>query len=72
MGINWHDFFIVGNPLILGSQIAILLTMIGIVAGVTYLKNGNGFGREWLTTVDHKRIGIMYILSAVLMFFRVV
>lgn len=25
---------------------------------------------EWLTTVDHKKIGIMYIISAVLMFFR--
>lgn len=42
--INWHDFFIVGNPLILGSQIAILLTMIGIVATVSYLKNGSGYG----------------------------
>ncbi|ULT59796.1 cytochrome aa3 quinol oxidase subunit I [Neobacillus drentensis] len=68
--INWHDFFIVGNPLILGSQIAILLTVIGIVALVSYLKKWKWLWREWLTTVDHKRIGIMYILSGVLMFFR--
>ncbi|MDA6162005.1 cbb3-type cytochrome c oxidase subunit I, partial [Escherichia coli] len=26
--------------------------------------------REWLTTVDHKRIGIMYLISALLMLFR--
>src|SRR5690606_20439244 len=26
--------------------------------------------REWLTTVDHKRIGIMYLISALIMLFR--
>src|SRR5690606_14304124 len=56
--------------LILGSQIAILLTMIGAVAGITYLKKWKYLWTEWLTTVDHKKIGIMYIISAVLMFFR--
>ncbi len=70
MGIKWDEFFITGDPLILGSQIAIVLTMLGIVAGLTYLKRWKWLWREWLTTVDHKRIGIMYIISAVLMFFR--
>lgn len=70
MGIKWNELFITGDPLILGSQIAILLTMIGIVAGLTYLKRWKWLWREWLTTVDHKRIGIMYIISAILMFFR--
>lgn len=70
MGIKWNEFFITGDPLILGSQIAILLTMIGIVAGITYLRKWRWLWTEWLTTVDHKRIGIMYIIAAVLMFFR--
>lgn len=70
MGIKWDEFFITGDPLILGSQIAIALTSIGIIAGITYLKRWTWLWREWLTTVDHKRIGIMYILAAVLMFFR--
>ncbi|GCL73115.1 MULTISPECIES: cytochrome aa3 quinol oxidase subunit I [Paenibacillus] len=70
MGIKWDEFFITGDPLILGSQIAILLTIIGIVATLTYLKRWRWLWKEWLTTVDHKRIGIMYIISAVLMFFR--
>jgi cytochrome aa3-600 menaquinol oxidase subunit 1 len=70
MGIKWNEFFITGDPLILGSQIAILLTMLGIVGGITYLKKWNWLWTEWITTVDHKRIGIMYIISAVLMFFR--
>lgn len=70
MGIKWSEFFITGDPLILGSQIAIALTSIGIVAGITYLKKWKWLWREWITTVDHKRIGIMYIIAAVLMFFR--
>jgi cytochrome aa3-600 menaquinol oxidase subunit 1 len=70
MGIKWDRFFITGDPLILGSQIAILLTMVGIVVLVTYLKKWKWLWRDWFTTVDHKRIGIMYILVGVLMFFR--
>ncbi|MDX8362007.1 cytochrome aa3 quinol oxidase subunit I [Cytobacillus sp. IB215316] len=70
MGIKWDEFFITGDPLILGSQIAILLTTVGIIGVVTYLKKWRWLWTEWLTTVDHKKIGIMYILSAVLMFFR--
>ncbi len=70
VGIKWDEFFITGDPLILGSQIAILLTMVGIIGVVTYLKKWRWLWTEWLTTVDHKKIGIMYILSAVLMFFR--
>jgi len=70
VGIKWDQILITGDPMILGSQIAILLTMLGIVGGITYLKKWKWLWKEWITTVDHKRIGIMYILAAVLMFFR--
>jgi len=70
VGIKWDKLFITGDPLILGSQIAIVLTMAGIVLLVTYLKKWKWLWSEWITTVDHKRIGIMYILVGVLMFFR--
>jgi cytochrome aa3-600 menaquinol oxidase subunit 1 len=70
MGIKWSEFFITGDPMILGSQIAIVLTSLGIFGAITYFKKWKWLWREWLTTVDHKRIGIMYILAAVLMFFR--
>lgn len=70
VGIKWDEILITGDPIILGSQIAILLTSLGIIGGITYLKKWNWLWREWITTVDHKRIGIMYIVAAVLMFFR--
>lgn len=58
------------SPAIYASMAAITLVVIGIVAGLTYFKKWGYLWREWLTTVDHKRIGIMYLISALLMLFR--
>lgn len=64
------EFFVTGDPLILMSQIAIGITVLAIIFALTYFKKWGWLWREWLTTVDHKRIGIMYILCALLMLFR--
>lgn len=69
-GLQFNEILVTGDPLILGSQIAIVLTSILIVAGLSYFKKWTWLWREWLTTVDHKKIGIMYILAGVVMFFR--
>ncbi|WP_409304296.1 cytochrome aa3 quinol oxidase subunit I [Peribacillus sp. SCS-155] len=58
------------SPVIYASMVAIGLTVIAILAGLTYFKKWGYLWREWLTTVDHKRIGIMYLISALLMLFR--
>ncbi|MDK7669302.1 cytochrome aa3 quinol oxidase subunit I [Cytobacillus oceanisediminis] len=58
------------GPTIYASMVAIALTMVAIFVGLTYYKKWGYLWREWLTTVDHKRIGIMYLISALLMLFR--
>ncbi|MDF0728091.1 cytochrome aa3 quinol oxidase subunit I [Cytobacillus sp. S13-E01] len=58
------------SPTIYASMAAIALTLIAILVGLTYLKKWGYLWRNWLTTVDHKRIGIMYLISALLMLFR--
>ena len=58
------------SPAIYGSMVAIGLTLLGVLVGLTYFKKWGYLWREWLTTVDHKRIGLMYIISALLMLFR--
>lgn len=70
--MNYFDRFAIphGDPLIYASMVAIGLTVIAIIAGLTYFKKWGYLWREWLTTVDHKRIGIMYLISALLMLFR--
>ncbi|MCA1028864.1 MULTISPECIES: cytochrome aa3 quinol oxidase subunit I [Cytobacillus] len=70
--MDFLDRFAVPNPgpTIYASMVAIALTTIAIIIGLTYFKKWGYLWREWLTTVDHKRIGIMYLISAILMLFR--
>lgn len=68
--MKWNEFFVTGQPLIYAADVSIVLTVIGIVFILTYFKKWKWLWNEWLTTVDHKKIGVMYIISAVLMLFR--
>ncbi len=70
--MDFFDRFAVphSSPAIVGSQIAIIVVSLAIIVGLTYFKKWGYLWREWLTTVDHKRIGIMYIASALIMFVR--
>lgn len=64
------EYIITGDPLILGAQISIVFASIAIVAGLTYFKKWKWLFSEWISTVDHKRIGVMYMISAIIMLFR--
>ncbi|MBA9083621.1 cytochrome aa3-600 menaquinol oxidase subunit 1 [Fontibacillus solani] len=68
--MKWDEFFVTGEPMIYGAMVSIVLVSIAIVVGLTYFKKWGYLWREWLTTVDHKRIGIMYIIAALIMLFR--
>ncbi|EJU7555447.1 cytochrome aa3 quinol oxidase subunit I [Listeria monocytogenes] len=68
--MKWNEFIVTGDPMILGAQISIVLVSIGVVALLTYTKKWKWLMKEWISSVDHKKIGIMYLLAAVLMFFR--
>ncbi len=64
------EFFVTGDPIIYGAMVAIGITMITIVAVLTYFKKWGWLWRNWITTVDHKKIGIMYIIASIIMLFR--
>ncbi|MCB2569563.1 cytochrome ubiquinol oxidase subunit I, partial [Listeria monocytogenes] len=68
--MKWNEFIVTGDPMILGAHISIVLVSIGVVALLTYTKKWKGLMKEWISSVDHKKIGIMYLLAAGLMFFR--
>lgn len=65
-----EDFFVTGQPLIYGAMVSIVLVSIAIVFVLSYFKKWGWLWREWVTTVDHKKIGIMYIIAALAMLFR--
>jgi cytochrome o ubiquinol oxidase subunit 1 len=43
---------------------------IALVLLITYLKKWTWLWTEWLTSVDHKKIGVMYIIVAIVMLLR--
>ncbi|GGH85546.1 cytochrome aa3-600 menaquinol oxidase subunit 1 [Pullulanibacillus pueri] len=65
-----NDFFVTGEPMIYMADVSIVLVTIAIFVVLTYFKKWKWLWKEWLTTVDHKKIGIMYILAALAMLFR--
>ncbi|MEG0437721.1 MAG: cytochrome aa3 quinol oxidase subunit I [Solibacillus sp.] len=64
--------FAIPHPslLIYIAMASMIIGGIALVAIVTYFKLWGYLWREWITTVDHKKIGIMYLLTALLMLFR--
>ncbi|MGI8314540.1 cytochrome aa3 quinol oxidase subunit I [Halobacillus mangrovi] len=68
--MNITDILVTGEPLIYGAMVSIVLVTTAAIFLLTYFKKWGWLWREWLTTVDHKKIGIMYILSALAMLFR--
>ncbi|MGQ0420148.1 hypothetical protein ACT4US_13055, partial [Bacillus sp. HC-Mk] len=64
------EFFVTGDPIIYGADASIVLVTLAIIFVLTKYKKWKWLWDEWLTTVDHKKIGAMYIISAVIMLFR--
>jgi len=58
------------NPIIMGAGLFMGLCVLAVLIPITYYKKWGYLWSEWLTTVDHKKIGIMYIILAVVMLLR--
>ncbi|MGP1931422.1 MAG: cbb3-type cytochrome c oxidase subunit I, partial [Arsenophonus sp. ET-DL12-MAG3] len=58
------------EPIIIITVISILLTGISILGIITYFNKWKWLWNEWLTSLDHKKIGIIYIILAIVMLIR--
>ena len=58
------------QPIIMGASGGMVLFIGLVLAWVTLKGYVPYLWREWITSVDHKRIGIMYIILALLMLLR--
>ncbi|HQT27271.1 MAG TPA: cbb3-type cytochrome c oxidase subunit I, partial [Burkholderiales bacterium] len=58
------------NPIIMGAVGASALLTMMTLGWVTHLGKWGYLWREWLTSVDHKRIGVMYLILAGVMLLR--
>ena len=58
------------NPITQGGAAMLVLGGIGTVAALTYFKKWRWLWSGWLTSLDAKKIGVMYIIVAILMLLR--
>jgi cytochrome o ubiquinol oxidase subunit 1 len=54
----------------MGTLAVVALLGLAVVAALTYYRKWSYLWTEWLTSVDHKKIGVMYIFVAMIMLMR--
>ncbi|MFP3563458.1 cytochrome o ubiquinol oxidase subunit I [Paraburkholderia sp. SIMBA_030] len=58
------------EPIIVGAGCFMALIALAVLGTITYLGKWRYLWTEWLTTVDHKKLGVMYIIVAMIMLLR--
>jgi len=58
------------NPIIMDAGAFMALVAAIVIGSLFYFKKWTYLWKEWITSVDHKKIGIMYILLAFVMLLR--
>ncbi len=58
------------DPIVLATMVVVVIGGAGLFALVTRYKLWSYLWKEWFTTVDHKKIGIMYMILGLVMFLR--
>ena len=58
------------EPILLGTFVATALVGLAVLAALTRYRLWGPLWRDWITSIDHKRIGIMYIVLGLVMLLR--
>ena len=64
------ESFPIHEPILVVTFAVVVLGGIGVVAALTYYRLWGYLWREWFTSVDHKKIGIMYMVLGLIMLLR--
>ncbi len=67
--LTWESFPI-HEPIVFSTMVVVVLLGLGIAGAVTKYRLWGWLWREWFTTVDHKKIGIMYMILGIVMLLR--
>jgi cytochrome o ubiquinol oxidase subunit 1 len=67
--LNW-DAIPFNQPIPMAASLFIVLGVVGVIGLITWKGWWPYLWREWLTSVDHKRIGVMYVLLALVLLLR--
>ncbi len=58
------------EPILLTTFIVVALGGLGVLAALTYFRGWGPLWRDWVTSIDHKKIGVMYIVLGLVMLLR--
>ena len=58
------------EPIVVTTFAVVALGGAALIAALTYFKLWGYLWKEWFTTVDHKKIGIMYMILGIIMLLR--
>ncbi len=64
------DIFPFYDPLLLGTFIGTVVVGLAVVGLITYYKFWGTLWRDWFCSIDHKKIGIMYMVLGIVMLLR--
>ena len=67
--LNWNAVPF-DQPIIMGTVAGMVAVILSALAWVTAKGAWPYLWREWITSVDHKRIGVMYLMLAMIMLLR--
>ena len=68
--ITWDSIPMVHEPIVLWTFIAVVLGGLVMLAALTKFKLWGPLWRDWICSIDHKKIGIMYIILGIVMLLR--
>ena len=68
--LSWDAVPMAHEPIVLWTFIAVVLGGLVVMAGITKFRLWGPLWRDWICSIDHKRIGIMYMILGLVMLLR--
>jgi cytochrome o ubiquinol oxidase subunit I len=58
------------EPILVATFAGVALIALAVLAAITYFRWWGPLWRDWITSIDHKKIGVMYIILGIVMLLR--
>src|SRR5437667_242591 len=67
--LTW-DAIPLHDPILLATFIVVAVGGVATVVALTYFRAWGTLWRDWITSIDHKKIGVMYVILGLVMLLR--
>ncbi|HTP38667.1 MAG TPA: cytochrome o ubiquinol oxidase subunit I [Steroidobacteraceae bacterium] len=58
------------EPILVATFVVVALGGVAVLGAISYFRQWGYLWREWITSIDHKRIGVMYMILGLIMLLR--